>query len=384
MTQIDPGTPTWLRTHNDRTAYRLLLEHGPLTRARLGELSGMSKPTAAQMLARLERLELIGPVGEVSAGRGPNAMSYGVRTDHVTGVAISVLEHSIQAVVVDVADAEHPIVELDLREPGRIRTPEGDVSAAVTAACAAAGMETSSVSRVLIGVQAAVLEDDDELSFTDTLPGWPSRGARQRIEKALGYTVTLDNDVKLATMAERSVGAAGGTPGFALVWIGEGLGVGVDMGGVVHRGAFGGAGEIGYLEVPRSATALDPGAHDLTDLLGGPATARLLGGRSLAEVLPGLAADDAALDAIADRVVMAMQPVLAVIDPAMIVLGGPTALAGGEPLAERVAARVDRVARPRLAIRMSTTGSQPVLLGARQQLVQQIRDHLEAGIASAV
>ena len=54
MNQIDPGTPTWLRARNDRTAFRLLLEHGPLTRARLGELSGMSKPTAAQMLARLD------------------------------------------------------------------------------------------------------------------------------------------------------------------------------------------------------------------------------------------------------------------------------------------------------------------------------------------
>ena len=32
MSQIDPGTPTWLRAHNDRTAFRLLLEHGPLTR----------------------------------------------------------------------------------------------------------------------------------------------------------------------------------------------------------------------------------------------------------------------------------------------------------------------------------------------------------------
>jgi predicted NBD/HSP70 family sugar kinase len=341
----------------------------------------MSKPTAAQMLSRLERLGLIGPVGEVSAGRGPNAMSYGVRTDRMTGVAISVLEETIQAVVVDVADADHPIVELDLGAKRGRRTPEGDVEAAVTAACTAAGIEPGSVSRVLIGVQAAVFDDDDELSFTDTLPGWPDRGARKRIEDALGYAVTIDNDVKLATMAERSVGAAAGSPSFALVWIGEGLGVGVDVGGLVHRGAFGGAGEIGYLEVPRSATALDPDAHDVTDLLGGPAMARLLGGRSLDTVLPRLTGDDAAMEAIADRVVLVIQPVLAIIDPAMVVLGGPTAVAAGPRLAELVAARIDVVARPRLTVHTSATGAQPVLLGARQQLVQQIRDRLEAGIA---
>ena len=63
---IDTGTPTWLRTYNDRAAFRLLLEHGPLSRSMLGKLSGMSKPTAGQMITRLERLGLISPVGEVT------------------------------------------------------------------------------------------------------------------------------------------------------------------------------------------------------------------------------------------------------------------------------------------------------------------------------
>ncbi|PZQ51055.1 MAG: hypothetical protein DI570_25065, partial [Phenylobacterium zucineum] len=84
------GTPAWLASQNDRTAFRLLLEHGPLSRSQLGELSGASKPTAGQMIARLERTGLIGPVGQVSGARGPNATTYGVRTDSRTGVAVSI------------------------------------------------------------------------------------------------------------------------------------------------------------------------------------------------------------------------------------------------------------------------------------------------------
>ncbi|MBW8873208.1 MAG: winged helix-turn-helix transcriptional regulator, partial [Leifsonia sp.] len=64
------GTPGWLRETNDRTALSLLLEHGVLTRTRIGELSGLSKPTAAQMVSRLETAGLIHVVGEVSGGRG--------------------------------------------------------------------------------------------------------------------------------------------------------------------------------------------------------------------------------------------------------------------------------------------------------------------------
>lgn len=383
MNQIDPGTPTWLAARNDRTAFRLLLAHGPLTRSRLGELTGLSKPTASQMLARLERVGLIRPVGELSGGRGPNAVTYGVRTDRITGVAISILDRSIQAVVVDAVDHDHPIVQI-ATDPAD-RTPEGDVRAAVHAACAEAGIDEASVSRVVIGVQAAFFVEGDELSFTDTLPGWPAVGARARIEQALGLQVTIDNDVNLATMAERSAGAAQLAASFALFWIGDGLGVGVELGGVLHRGASGGAGEIGYLAVPRTAAALAPAANDFTDLLGGPAVARLLGGdgEPLAELLPRLSGDETALAALADRVILAVNPLLAILDPSMIVLGGPTGGAGGDRLAELVAERVDPSAHPKLAVRTSGTGAQPVLLGARQQLVEQIRDHLEADISLA-
>lgn len=385
MSRIDPGTPTWLRAHNDRTAFRLLLEHGPLTRTKLGELSGMSKPTATQMITRLERVGLIQPVGEVSGGRGPNAVSYGVRTDRITGVAISILHRVIQAVVVDAVDRGHPVVEI-ATDAAAARTPEGDVRAAVRAACDAAGLDESTVSRVVVGVQAAFFVESDELSFTDTLPGWPAVGARRRIEETLGLAVTLDNDVNLAAMAERSAGAAQDAASFALFWIGDGLGVGVDLGGTLHRGASGGAGEIGYLAVPKGAARLAPEANDFTDLLGGPAVVRLLGGtpgEALVDALPRLADDEAALAALADRVILAVDPLLAILDPSMIVLGGPTGTAGGSRLAHLVAARVDANAHPKLVVRTSGTGSQPVLLGARQQLVEQIRHELEADISLA-
>src|SRR5689334_7866211 len=103
------GTPGWLRETNDRTALALLLEHGVLTRTRIGELSGLSKPTAAQMVSRLETAGLIHVVGEVSAGRGPNAAGYAVRTDRMLGVAVDIDATSIRSTIVDAVDAEHPI-----------------------------------------------------------------------------------------------------------------------------------------------------------------------------------------------------------------------------------------------------------------------------------
>ncbi len=393
MNQAAPGTPTWLRIHNDRTAFRLFLEHGPMSRSQLGEVSGLSKPTAGQMIMRLERIGLIAPAGEVTGARGPNAVSYGVRGDSMTGVAISILASEIEAVLVDPTDAEHPVVTLPAdREQ---RAPVDDVRTAVEAACRAAGVSSDSVSVVAVGVQAAVDPGEDTLSFTDTLPGWPQQGARRLLEEQTGLSVILENDVNLAAIAERAAVPVDELGSFTVLWVGEGLGVGVDLDGEVQRGAFGGAGEIGYLEVPRSAAALDPAAADFTDLLGGFAIRELLGAdpdARLADALEPLARDASLREALAARLALAAAPIVAVLDPAAVVLGGPTCQAGGPELARLVQERFDRMPvrgadaadagmlRHRVAIRTSTAGEQPILHGARRLLVDRIRDLLESAI----
>ena len=197
------GTPAWLRETNDRTALALLLEHGVLTRTRIGELSGLSKPTAAQMVSRLETAGLIHVVGEVSAGRGPNAAGYAVRTDRMLGVAVDIDAAHLRSTVVDASGAEHPIAVTPLASRG----PEDDLRLAIDAACAAAGVDSERVQAVSVGVQGALDPRTDELTYIETLPGWTKRGIRARLEDALGVAVHIDNDVNLAAIAERTDGA---------------------------------------------------------------------------------------------------------------------------------------------------------------------------------
>ena len=68
-----PGTPRLLRELNDRAALDLLVAQGPLTRAQIGERTGLSKVTASQLLSRLEDRGLVEVVGSQAgdAGRTP-------------------------------------------------------------------------------------------------------------------------------------------------------------------------------------------------------------------------------------------------------------------------------------------------------------------------
>ncbi|CAM5626970.1 ROK family transcriptional regulator OS=Streptomyces tendae OX=1932 GN=GUR47_09120 PE=3 SV=1 [Streptomyces tendae] len=86
-----PGTPRVLRAMNDRAALDLLLEHGPLSRTRIGKLTGLRSPTASQLLARLEAAGLV-VAGGTSEGRpGPGAQLYTVnaRAAYAAGLDVT-------------------------------------------------------------------------------------------------------------------------------------------------------------------------------------------------------------------------------------------------------------------------------------------------------
>jgi len=386
-----PGTPSWLRETNERTALSLLLEHGVLTRNRLGELSGLSKPTASQIVSRLESAGIIDVVGEVSGGRGPNAASYGVRSDRVLGVAIDIDDSVIRSTVVDALGTEHPVVETAIDPGDGDRSASADVRAAIDSACSATTANTTAVQIVSIGVQGSIDPRTDELSFIDTLPGWPRKGVRKKLADALGREVRIDNDVNLAAIAERSEGAGAGTSSFVLLWMGDGLGLAVDLAGTVHRGASGGAGEIGYLPVPRETSVLDPEATDLQQLLGGEAIARLarkhgiaadnsaagqVSAAALVRALAGHPEREALFADIAPRIALGIVPVLAILDPEVIVLGGPLGTAGGELLAGLVSDEIARAQLWRPTVTASAIPEFPVLRGAREVLVHAVQNRL--------
>lgn len=383
-TKTVPGTPFWLRKRNERTALSLLLEHGVLTRNRIGELSGLSKPTASQIVARLEGAGFIEAVGEVSGGRGPNAVSYGVRFERSFGVAIDVGKTQILSTVVDVGENEHPVVQMVIDQSDVKRSAVADIRGAIERACTAANISADAVHMVAIGVQGSIDPRTDELNFIGDMFGWQGKGIRKHLEAALGLEVHIDNDVNLAAVAERSEGAGLNSTGFVLFWMGEGLGLAVDLAGTVHRGAAGGAGEIGYLSVPWNATSIDADAHELQDLVGGPAVIAIarehgvvgIDDQAVLRALPQHPAHQAVFTEVARRVAFGVVPVLAILDPELIVLGGPVGTAGGELLAELVGQEIGETTLWHPHVTSSAIPMYPVLRGAHKILIQQLQRRL--------
>jgi glucokinase len=68
-------------------------------------------------------------------------------------------------------------------------------------------------------------------------------------ETAIGLPVALENDANAATWGEARYGAGRGLHHLVCVTVGTGIGGSMILGGVLHRGRWGFAGEVGHLQV---------------------------------------------------------------------------------------------------------------------------------------
>ncbi|MEN0103737.1 MAG: ROK family transcriptional regulator, partial [Curtobacterium sp.] len=373
-----PGQPALLRVLNDRAALALLLDDGPMTRNEIAQRTGLSKPTAAEIIRRLEAAGLIREAGtESQAGRrGPSAVVYQAITDRDLAVAVDVQLVDVRSTVVDATGrtypvAEHRMSETEMQDPG-----EDIVAAAVGRAAAAAGVDPDLVTAVAVGVQASVDHATDTLIFTDGLPGWPREQVSETLSKQLGVQVLVENDANLAAIAERNMGAGRTPESFALFWMAEGLGMALDLDGRLHTGASGAAGELGYLSVPADALPLDPTATIVADLISESAIIALAAEhgitapdgsaadwRQVLPQLPGLPEQHPFTIALGERVGHNVLPALAVADPETVVLHGPTGIAGGPALAAAVTAWLRTRTRWSTAVVAPGVPDTPVLHG---------------------
>jgi predicted NBD/HSP70 family sugar kinase len=377
------GTPSWLGDQNAALALENLLEHGPQSRNGIGTLTGLSKQTAAQIVARLEERGLIRAVGEEPATRGPSATVYGVKNDTMYGVAVNIDQQGVQSVVVDVMGNALPVARESAAGLEGERSAARDVASAVLRACRLADIDLAAVQHVCIGVPSSVDPRSDELSSVEALPGWSRTSVRRQIEDALGCRVRVDNDVNLAAVAERRTGAFDEDAILALLWVGYGIGLALDIAGTVLHGASGGAGEIGHLPVARSLLGGESESTDLEDLVGAAALQRMA--RELGEtgftfegLLGGEPLPLSIVEALAPRLALSVIPVLGVIDPDVVVLGGPVGRAGGARLAELIRASIRNHTRWDPNVKVSRIPEDAVLRGARSVLLTDLRESLIA------
>ena len=392
-----PGTPSLLRELNDRAALELLLAEGPLTRAQLSERTGVSKVTVSQMLARLEDRGLVMIAGEQAGGRGPNAALYSAVPSSAYVAGLYVESDLVSAAIADVTGNRLAAVSVD---PNGADDPVGLIRDAIGRACESAGIDLAKLSAVVIGSPGVLDPRTGAPRLAVNLPTWQA-SVLDGLRDVLHTRVMIENDVKLAAMAERADGAAAGLDDFAFIWLGVGLGLATVTGGQVRRGVSGAAGEIGWMPVhgERLPSGNEhPAKAGLQALAGGLAVQSLgaehgFGGATAADAVaaavaaiadggPAAARGTAFLDDLAHRVSIGVAAVCVVLDPGLVVLGGTVGGAGGAELATRVAAEIPMLCLAHPTVVPTSVTGEPVLRGAMQAALEQARAGLFNSLGS--
>ncbi|MEU1182857.1 ROK family transcriptional regulator [Streptomyces sp. NPDC005820] len=375
-----PASPRTARAINDRLALQLLQDEGPLTAGRLKELTGLSRPTVADLVERLTVAGLIEVAGEAGEQRrGPNAKLYGLVADRAQLAALDVRTEGVAVRVSDLVG--RVLAEASVPIAGDIGTGPA-VEQAVTLVertVKEAGVER--LHTVGIGAPGLIDPAGGELRNSIGLPEWHRRLVAALQERFPYARVSVENETNLAALAEQREGAARDRDTFVLLWLGHGTGAAVVLDGTLRRGASGGTGEIGFLPVPGtaglpSAADCEGGFHSLAGSAAITALAAEHGltARAEGEEPSGAAVVRAALEqgdfggpflaALADRVAIGVASVVAVLDPGCVVLGGEIGQAGGPELAGRVAERLRRMTPLPTEVRPSALGGAAVLRGA--------------------
>ncbi|MFF7950976.1 ROK family transcriptional regulator [Streptomyces griseorubiginosus] len=412
-----PASPSTARAINDRLALRLLQQEGPLTAGQLKQLTGLSRPTVADLVERLAAAGLIDVVGESGEQRrGPNAKLYGIVADQAHLAALDVRTEGVSVVVADLLG--RVLAEASVPIGGETGTGPAVEQAVALVERTAKEAGVAGLHTVAIGAPGLIDPATGELRDSGGLPAWHRRLVLALQERLPETRVHVENETNLAALAEQRDGVARDRDTFVLLWLGHGTGAAVILDGVLRRGASGGTGEIGFLPVPGTAglpSAVDcaGGFHSLAGSAGivrlaeecglavAGAAGLVRGAVEAADVVRrAVAATEAVtgsvpeavaaheesrfLDALADRLAVGVASVVAVLDPGCVVLGGEVGQAGGAELAARVERSVRRMSPLATEVRAGLLGGEAVLRGALLTARDQAQDALFAPRQSAI
>jgi predicted NBD/HSP70 family sugar kinase len=365
--------PQHIRVMNEQLVLGHIRAAGELSRADLARTSSLAKNTVSQALANLERAGLVRSSGVRTGVPGPAAVLYQVNPEAGFVLGLDVGSHYLRGAITDLAGAVRARTSLRTRARGGSgRVAElADLSAML---CAAAGIAATDISQTVLGSPGIYDPARDALSLVGGLPGWDTPVVLRELRRTFGDTLVLENDIDAAALAEQAHGHGRDVDSFAFVSIGTGIGMGLVIGGRLHRGAHGAAGEIGFLPIADGAAADAEDARrrgrlevaaSATGVVRAARLAGMQGPVSARSVFAAAArGDDRAARIVADEAVLvanAICAIVAVADPDLVVLGG--GIGQADQFLDLVAKHVRELAPVLPELRVSALGDDAVVDG---------------------
>lgn len=315
-----------------RVVIEAILHQGPISRARLAQVTGLSKQTTSEAVRLLQAAGWVGVRGRTQGKLGRSAIDYELKADAAFVLGVDLGGAKIRAALADLSGASvaETIAATDRRGGGHVIEQIGVLRAQLLRE---ARVDAARLRFAVIGTPGIVEAATGAVQLAPNIAGLDSINVVGLLRDNLACEILVENDINLAALGEQWQGHGQGPRNLAFIALGTGLGMGLVMDGRLIRGMRGAAGEIGYLPLgadpfapeSRRTGALERaiGAHGIVARYEAGGGARGLAVPAIFERLAaGDAAAAAAIEETARLLALATASVCAIVDPEQIVFGG--------------------------------------------------------------
>ncbi|GAB2606773.1 ROK family protein [Pseudactinotalea suaedae] len=354
----------------DATAARVLTAvaaAGAATLAQLREPTGLSRQTLTGVLARLRERGWLTDAGPADGGAGRPARRWRIAPRALLVAAVDVGPRAVRVVIAGpcgeaLTVRRTPVLDDDDHSHGDGDIWTAAVVSAVRAACADVGIEGEQLAATCVAVPGIVV-DGDRVRRSDIIPAITGLALASQIAAGLGSPVVAANDVNLAALGEHRAGVSRTAADVVHVHVGRRSSTALMIDGHVHDGRHGAAGEIGS----NPSLYFDP----VVELLGAGAAPH--DPRFVSTLRAAAEGDPTAVGQVRHlaRAVARLVRVLgSFVDPDLVVVSGPAALAG-EVLLDAIRAEVDFPADIAPDIVLGELAARATLVGAIAHALRQ-------------
>ncbi len=330
------GGPTTSRAINRRLILSLLRQRGPISRAELASLTGLSAAAITFVVTELieetlvvEREAVVG-----TTGRRPTPIDINYEA-HLT-VGFKLHRHHIECVLTDLATMPLVAFNVDISDPAP-KTIIETIASTIPALLERAERPNDKLLGIGVSIPGEI-DPSTGICIQSPRFGWRDLHFAELLANRVHAPVWIDDDVNAFAVAQRLFGAGRLHGNFAALAVGAGIGCSLVIDGKIYHGSRSAAGKIGHITSVPGGRLCECGRHGC--LMAHAAepymldewtrlTGQAIGWAAFVEA--SLTGEDMALSILEDagkRIGGHLADVVNLFDPEIIIVGGEAAVLG--------------------------------------------------------
>ncbi|OAP46120.1 ROK family protein [Sinorhizobium americanum] len=239
------GNASTSRALNRRLILNLLRSRGPISRAEMAHLTGLSPAAVTFVVAELMEEALLVEREAVSGATGRRPVPVDINYEAHLAFGFKLNRYSINCVLTDLATTPLALLDAevaDTRPEGMIET----IAATIPKLLAQADRQESEIMGIGVSIPGEI-DPTTGMCIQSPRFGWKDLPFAELLAERVHVPVWIDDDVNAFAVAQKLFGVGRDHANFAALAIGAGIGCSLVIKGEIYHGSHSAAGKMGHI-----------------------------------------------------------------------------------------------------------------------------------------